>query len=425
MVSRASSPTIDSTRLRRLLDGVNRFGRSAGIAGWNRPAFSDADTAVRRWFAGIMEETGLTVRSDGAGNLFGRWGDPDTPPVMAGSHLDTVPGGGPFDGALGVCVALESVRAMMDSGIEPSVPVEIVATSDEEGRFGGMLGAQAIAGQVTREWIAEAADADGVKLIDAMRAQGLDPAAIADAVRPAGSVAAFLELHIEQGPVLEARGMQVGIVESVSGICHRQVTLTGRANHSGTTPMDLRSDAFAGLAEVAAAIPSVVSTVGGEQSRVTVGKVRLFPNHPHTIAGKAVFNLIIRDTDKTVMKALVAAFGELMDRAAKTRGLTVEAEEMSWLAPVRLDAGIAAMVEEEAERLGLAYLRMPSGAGHDAQTMQTLCPSALIFVPSRGGVSHAPEEWTDWSDIEKGATLYLATLLRLAGGDRPTCSRLT
>src|SRR5690606_37150145 len=186
-------------------------------------------------------------------------------------------------------------------------------------------------------------------------------------------------------------------------------------NHSGTTPMELRSDAFAGPAEIAAAIPSVIRAVGGEQSRVTVGKVRLFPNYPHTIPGEAVFNLIIRDTDETVLKALAASFREWIDRTAQTRRLSVAVEETSWLSPVKLDAGIAAMVDAEAKHLGLAYMRMPSGAGHDAQTMQALCPSALIFVPSRGGITHSPGEWTDWADIEGGASLMLAALVRLSG----------
>ncbi|HET7411619.1 MAG TPA: Zn-dependent hydrolase [Pararhizobium sp.] len=421
MADRAQSPRINSERLRALLDGVNAFGHSAGTGGFNRPAFSDADMAVRRWFAGQMKEAGLVVRRDGAGNLFGRLGGEGGPVVMIGSHLDTVPEGGAFDGALGACIALESVRALRDAGIEPAIPIEVVATSDEEGRFGGMLGSQAIAGQIDHAWIEQAVDADGLRLSEAMAAQGLDPLAIPNAARPAGMIRAFLELHVEQGPVLEAQRKSVGIVEAVSGICHWQVTLVGRANHSGTTPMDMRSDAFAGLAEIAAMIPTVIRDTGGEQSRVTIGKVRLFPDHPHTIPGRAVFNLIIRDVDEDIMQAMASVFRDLIGRISGKHRLEASIDEMSWLAPAALDAGIASILETEAKRLGLAYMRMPSGAGHDAQTMQAICPSALIFVPSRAGISHAPEEWTDWADIENGAALYLATLCRLAGaGEVPS-----
>lgn len=413
MARRSRSAAIDGGRLQALFDGVNAFGRSPATGGLNRPGFSPADMAARGWFARQLETSGLTVHRDGAGNVFGRWGDPHTPAVMAGSHLDTVPEGGAFDGALGACIALESVRAMKQAGVEPAVPIEVVATSEEEGRFGGMLGSQAIAGQVTRAWIEQAADANGIGLADAMAAHDLAPLAVLEAARPAGSIKAFLEIHIEQGPLLEARGLGVGIVDAVSGVCNWKVTLTGVANHSGTTPMDMRADAFAGLAQVGAAIPAVIRAVGGEQSRVTVGKVDLAPNFPHTIPGRAVFNLIIRDTDEAVMQTLAAEFRALIAQTAKSHRLAVAIEEMSWLAPVALDAGLAALIAEEATRLAIPYTRMPSGAGHDAQTMQAICPSALIFVPSRDGISHSPQEWTEWADVERGAALFLATLVRL------------
>ena len=169
---------------------------------------------------------------------------------------------------------------------------------------------------------------------------------------------------------------------------------------------------FAGLAEIAATVPSIIRIVGGENSRVTVGKVDIFPNNPHTIPGKAVFNLDIRDTSERVMRAIAAALRALVERVAEARGLEASINETSWLSPVELDPELVAIAEEEARRLDLKYRRMPSGAGHDAQTMQSFCPAALIFVPSRGGVSHAPEEFTDWADVEKGAELYLSALRR-------------
>lgn len=416
MSGNRNSPSIRVDRLRALLDGVNQFGRSEETGGFNRPAFSDADLEARRWFAEQMEQTGLHVRWDAAGNLFGRWGPDDGPVVMAGSHLDTVIEGGAFDGSLGVCVALECVCALKDAGIEPAFPVDIVATSDEEGRFGGMLGSQAICGQVAPQWIEQASDSDGVRLADAMAAQHLHAGAIPDAAWPKGAIRAFLELHIEQGPALKAEGKTVGIVDAVSGLSNWQVTLDGAANHSGTTPMSLRADAFAGLAEIAATIPSVIRIVGRDDTRITIGKVDLVPNHAHTIPGRAVFNLIIRDPDETVMKPVTAAMRSLIGRIAGKHKLAHSIDEMSWIAPARLDPELADQVEAEAERLGLDCMRMVSGAGHDAQTMQSVCPSVLIFVPSEDGVSHSPLERTEWSDIEKGAALYLATLQGLCSG---------
>ena len=406
-------PTINSARLKALLDGINAFGAS-GSGGFNRQGFSTADMAVRNWFAEEMRRDGLTVFRDGANSVFGRFGASDAPCIMAGSHLDTVAEGGAFDGALGVAVALECVRAMKEAGVTPRVPIEVVATSEEEGRFGGMLGAQAMAGLVTADWMARAVDADGVLLRDAMVAVGLDPDATIASARAKGAVTAFLELHIEQGPVLERAAIAIGLPEGATGVINLQVRLEGVANHSGTTPMDMRADAFAGLAEIATAIPGMIAASGSHIARITIGKVALFPNHPHTVPGEAVFSVIIRDASEAVMRALQSRFGEIAADVARKHGLRLLLEEQSFIAPVAFDGALVDMLAEEAENLGLPALRMISGAGHDAQTMMTLCPSAMIFVPSRNGISHAPEEYTDWADIEKGAELLLAALMRLA-----------
>jgi N-carbamoyl-L-amino-acid hydrolase len=409
------TPRIDLPRLRALLDGVNAFGRNPETGGFNRTGYSDADMAARDWFMQEMRRDGLAVRRDGVANLFGRYGPGDGPAILVGSHLDTVPEGGAFDGALGACVALECVRAMRDAGIVPAVAVEVVATAEEEGRFGGMLGSQAIAGVVTEEQLDAATDADGTRLVDAMRACGLDARDALTAAHPPGSVAAFLELHIEQGPVLEERGIPVGIAHTVAGLVNLAVRLDGKANHSGTTPMHLRADALAGMAAVAHAVPDMLAGHGGDNSRITIGKLDIHPNFMHTVPGRADFVVNIRDTDPARIATLCDAMRERIATAARAHGLRFAVEEHSRMEPVALDPGLAALLREEAARLGLAALDMPSGAGHDAQTMQGLCPSALVFVPSRGGISHAPQEATDWRDIEKGAQLMLAALLRLAG----------
>lgn len=405
-------PSIHFDRLRRLLDGINGFGFNSDTGGYNRIGYSDADMAVRAWFQDRMAAEGLTVRRDGVGNLFGRFGSPDGPCIMAGSHLDTVPEGGAFDGALGVAAAFECVLAMRDAGVMPRIAIEVVATAEEEGRFGGMLGSQAIAGAVTSEWLSRATNADGARLADAMAAQGLDAK---DALRAKrDDVEAFIELHVEQGPVLESRAIPVGIAHSVAGVRNLRVRFEGEANHSGTTPMELRADAFAGLAAVGAAVPGILASHGGESARITIGKADLRPNFVHTIPGEAEFVVNIRDADTATMDALEAAVRAEVAAAAGRNRLRFGIAEQSRIAPVQLDRRLAEMLHEEARELGLKVLAMPSGAGHDAQTMQALCPAALIFVPSRGGISHSPQERTDWSDIEKGSSLMLAALVRLS-----------
>lgn len=407
-------PSIDSGRLRRLLDGVNAFGFNALSRGYNRIGYAPDDMAVRDWFAAEMAKDGLSVTRDPVNNLFGRFGPTSGPCIMTGSHLDTVPEGGAFDGSLGVCVALECVRAMKQGGIEPKRAIVVVATAEEEGRFGGMLGSQTIAGAVTREWIDRACDSDGVGLVEEMARRGLDAHGALDAAWPADSIKAFLELHIEQGPVLERAGVSVGIANAVSGVCNIQVRFEGTANHSGTTPMDMRADAFAGLAAFANTIPGSIASHGTNQSRVTIGKVELSPNFPHTIPGVAEFSVTVRDTSEGVMRRLVRELSENIAAAAAAHGLIFSVDEKSWLSPAVLDAELNELLMDEAAKLGLKALDMPSGAGHDAQTMQSLCPAGLIFVPSRGGISHAPEEWSDWDDIEKAAELMLNAVVRLA-----------
>lgn len=409
----ATTPRIDIARLKETLQKINSFGGNPQTSGFNRIGFSDADMAVRRWFAETLTADGFAARMDAVGNVFGRFGPADGPCLMLGSHLDTVPEGGAFDGALGVAVALECVRALRDSGTTPRIALEVVATSEEEGRFGGMLGSQAIAGQASQEWVERAQDAQGVRLADAMRDQGLDPARVSRCARAPEDVTGFVELHIEQGPVLEAAGASVGVATAVSGVCNLFGRLTGRANHSGTTPMSMRADAFAGLAEIGVAIPEIVRSKGGPEARVTIGQVDLHPNFPHTIPGRAEFSLIIRDTSVDAMRAMTDALGGAINAAARRHGLTAEIAQQSWLPPVTLDPALVGAIRSQAMRLGLRCEQMTSGAGHDAQTMQALCPSALIFVPSRDGVSHAPEEWTDWAHIEKGAALMLATVAEL------------
>ncbi|HET7409236.1 MAG TPA: Zn-dependent hydrolase, partial [Paracoccaceae bacterium] len=301
------------------------------------------------------------------------------------------------------------VRAMRDAGIRPLRPVEVVCTADEEGRFGGMLGSQAICGEIGPDWIAAAVDDSGNRLSDALLGRGLDPNGAA--ARRMEDVGIFLELHVEQGPVLEQSGRAVGIVDAISGVFNWTVTLSGEANHSGTTPMPGRRDAFRGLADFGAAIPGILAEAGGPDTRLTVGMVALRPNFPHSIAGEAVFSIIGRDTDERVMRHLAETCRSVIERVSDDHSLDVRIAEQSWLAPTVLDPSVRADLEAIASACGIDAITMSSGAGHDAQTFARHCPAGLIFVPSVGGVSHSPEESTEWRDIERG-TLLLANAIR-------------
>ena len=406
--------TANLDRLRSDLDALNEIGRINGLKGINRLSFSTADMEGRRWMMQRMEEAGLSVHMDPVGNVFGRWDVGSGAPVMAGSHLDTVLEGGPLDGTLGVCAALEAVRAMKEAGIEPERPVVVVGTADEEGRFGGMLGSQAICGEVDRAWIEAAVDDDGKRLVDAMRGQGLDPDGLDDAAW--GGIQAFLELHIEQGPVLTRSGEPIGIVNAVSGVFNWIVTLTGEANHSGTTPMDHRRDAFRGLADFGASIADLIAGADGPETRMTVGKVTLSPNFPHSVPGKAVFSIIGRDINEAGMHNLAALCRERLKIIAKSHGLDLEIAEQSWLPPTPLSPALRDRLSELSRDLGYRTRVMSSGAGHDAQTFARHFPAGLIFVPSVGGISHAPEEWTDWSDIGAGVNLLTEAIVELSVG---------
>lgn len=414
--NRLRALTIRLERLKADIETVNAIGKSKGIPGVNRISFSDADMAGRRWLMERMKEAGLKARMDAAGNVFGRWApdgvSADRPAVLAGSHLDTVPQGGAYDGTLGVCAALEAVRTMKEAGLTPLRPVEVVCTADEEGRFGGMFGSQAICGEIDQDWIEAAVDETGVRLVDAMHEHSLDPRKIKP--RDLGEIALFLELHIEQGPILERVGLAIGVVNAISGVFNWTVTLTGEANHSGTTPMDMRRDAFRGLAEFGAAIPVILKQAGGPETRLTVGQVELSPNFPHSVAGSAVFSIIGRDIEETRMVALASACEAAIDQAADAHGLAIDIARKSWLPPTRLDDDVCAQLLKLARDAGYSSRVMVSGAGHDAQTFARHVPAGLIFAPSAHGISHSPDEHTEWADIEKSANVFTRAIAHFA-----------
>lgn len=414
-VELAKTLTIDLPRLQADMGAVSQIGLNPADNGIYRPSFSDADMVARRWLMETMADRGLTTRMDGVGNVWGRWETGAGPAVIVGSHLDSVPRGGRLDGVLGVLAGLECVRSLQDGGFRPRHPIEILATSEEEGRFGGMLGSQALCGAVDREWLLSATDNTGVSLGDAMARQGFDVLDALEERREPATVKAFLELHIEQGPVLHRRGLAVGIVEGISGLLNWTVTLRGRANHAGTTPMEMRADALAGLAEFANALSDITAQYGTPQSRLTIGRVDLEPNFPHTVPGKATFSLVLRDMEDAVITALATHCRKRLQQIAAKHGLLYTIDEVSRLVPQHCHPDIVAMLLKLADGLDIPTLLIASGAGHDTQFMARLAPAGMIFVPSIDGISHAPEEDTAWPDIEAGANLLLHGIARLAG----------
>jgi N-carbamoyl-L-amino-acid hydrolase len=405
---------IDFQRLRSDIDELARIGR-AEDHGIYRTAFSDADMAARDWLRKRIEQAGLAFYQDGAGNLHGRlnW-DETIPSVMTGSHIDTVPGAGHLDGALGVLAGLEALRVLKENGVPLKRPLELVAFSDEEGRFGGMFGSQALGGNISPEWIHAARDLTNEGLVEAMAKQGLDATDALTAARSPATLRAFVEMHIEQGPVLDESGASIGVVEGICGLRRWEVCFSGIANHAGTTPMSMRVDAFQGLVEFSAEIKSILQAYGGALSVATIGRVELSPGAANVVPGEALFTLEFRDLDEAVLDNLSDAFQQSLSTIARRRGLMFRFEVLSRLEPVACSDHIQALIDTTARELGHDVHSMPSGAAHDTQQLARITRTGMIFVPSKGGRSHSAAEWTDWNDINAGANVLLNTLYKLA-----------
>jgi N-carbamoyl-L-amino-acid hydrolase len=406
---------IDLARLRTDIEALAGIGRDPE-GGISRPAWSPAHEEARAWLVERLRAAGLSPRVDAAGNVLGRLdaGPPDAPVVLTGSHVDTVPRGGPLDGALGVLAALECLRAIAASGLPLARPLELAAFTDEEGRFYGFFGSRAMTGALDPALAARLADPAGLSLREAMGRAGFDLDRAGEARRDPWSIAAYVELHIEQGPWLEAEGVPIGVVEGIVGIQRRRLTFVGQPDHAGTTPMDRRRDAFFTAAEYATKRQEAVVKGGGGRSVTTIGVVDVRPGVPNIVPSRAALLQEIRDPEPAVLARLARRTLGLARRVATRRGLAVEIEELLRADPIRMSPRVQAAIEAAASGLGLAVRRMPSGAGHDAQILATVTDAGMLFVPSQGGRSHRPDEWSDWEAIERGANVLLGTLTRLA-----------
>jgi N-carbamoyl-L-amino-acid hydrolase len=406
---------IDIARLQADIDTLSAIGRNDEDHGIYRMAFSAGDMAARRWLQQRIEDADLECFVDGAANIHARLGwDGDKPSVMTGSHIDSVPGAGHLDGALGVLTGLECLRVLKQHQKELRYPLEAVAFSDEEGRFGGMLGSQAIAGMLTPESIHNAVDLEGVRLTDAMQAAGYDPMQALHARRPPESIHTFVEMHIEQGPILDRMGISVGVVDAIAGLFKWEVSLIGTPNHAGTTPMDMRSDAFVGLAQFSSELRRVLDENGSPRSVATIGRVHLTPGAANVVPGRVDFSLEVRDTDENVLADLAEACRRVLSAIARRGDLMFEFKVLSEITPVKCDVGIVETISETAEQLKVQSLQMASGAAHDTQILSNIARAGMVFVPSKEGRSHSPAEWTNQEDIERGANVLLNTLYKLA-----------
>jgi len=398
-----------ATRIEKLSQhGANPEG------GVSRVAFSDADIAGREYIAGLMRDAGLTVRTDTAGNLIGRrrGREDGLPPILIGSHIDSVPGGGNYDGDVGVIGAIEVVELLNVHEIETRHPLEVVSFTDEEG---GLTGSRAMVGKLTGEALRVVSHA-GVTVGEGLRRVGGDPDRIELAARKPGDLAAYIELHIEQGAILHEADIDIGVVEGIVGIRWWEVTVDGVANHAGTTPMDRRSDAMVSAAELALAVNRIANDLDGRQV-ATVGRIQAFPGAPNVVPGRVVMSLEIRDLDAARMQTVYDLIGAEAERIADARGTAIRFDEVDAAAPpAPTDLVMRDVIENAATRLGLSSRRMPSGAGHDAQDLALIAPTGMIFVPSVDGISHSPDEFTSAEDMANGASVLFHTVLAVDAG---------
>jgi N-carbamoyl-L-amino-acid hydrolase len=406
-----ASPRIDLDRLLGRLDAFNRIGALPG-GGNCRLALSDEDRAGRDLLVRWMRDLGLTVTIDAIGNIFGvRRGRENLPPVMFGSHIDTVGTGGRYDGLYGVLAGLETCQALDDASRATRRPLALVAFTNEEGsRFPPYaMGSLVYVG--------------GLALEDAYAVRGIDGATVGEELRRIGYAGdtrpgflkphAYLELHIEQGPVLENEGRAVGAVEGITGLSWTEVSITGRSAHAGTTPMDLRRDAGYAASEIAVFVRRLAREMAGQQ-KGTVGRIELYPNLVNVVAERAVLTVDLRNIDNEPLQQAERQLADFLDRLAAQEQIAIATRSLARFDPVAFPSEMVSLVETTAQELGFACRRLPSGAGHDAQMMARLCPASMIFVPSVGGLSHNVREHTAPEHLHAGASVLLNAVLRLA-----------
>ena len=404
-----TTPSIDGKRLLQRLDALADIG-STGDGGSCRLALTDEDKAGRDLVVSWMRELGLEIVVDAIGNVFGTWNVGRGAPVMTGSHIDTVRTGGKYDGNYGVLAGLEVIASCQEQSITPARPLTVGVFTDEEGaRFApDMLGSLVYVGGLALEVALDTMSIDGKRLADELIRIGYAGAAPC----PGPAPHAFVELHIEQGPVLEAEDFTFGAVTGVQGISWQELTIVGQSNHAGTTPMNLRRDPAYVAAMMAVYLRDIAERFGGDQV-CTVGKIDLHPNLINVIPARATVTLDVRNTDEDTLRDAEHLIDTFCFQIEQDEGVSISKRQLARFEPVEFDERVIEIVERRAREVDPRVRRMPSGAGHDAQMLARVCPTAMIFVPSKDGISHNPREHTEPDQLIEGANVLMRVMLDL------------
>ncbi len=401
---------VNQNRLETRIFELAKFGLQENEE-TERVAFSDADIEARKWVIHTLENQGLTVSIDFAGNIIGlrKGRDSNKKVISFGSHTDRVPNGGNYDGCVGSMAALEVIETLNANNITTEHPLEVIIFSNEEG---GVMGSRAMSGHLGKSAL-QVVNSTGFSMGEGIMRLGGDTTKLAEVKRQKKSMAAFLELHIEQGGILEKEKLDIGIVEGIVGLKWWDVVFTGFANHAGTTPMNARQDALLAAAKFVVAVNEITNSFEGSQVG-TVGRIKAFPGAPNVIPGKVITSLEIRDLSSDVIEKVYSAIKAKGEEIAATSNVSIEFLPLDTTANPALTAKeIQKEIEIATSTLGYSFKYMPSGAGHDAQDIATIAPTGMIFVPSKGGISHSPKEFTSAKDMANGANVLLHTILAL------------
>lgn len=409
-------PQADPKRLTSMLREIAQTGEDP-TGGITRLAYSPQERAAHALVNGWLAELGLSVHTDDAGNTIAERAGKTAglPAIGMGSHLDSVPHGGRYDGIVGVVAAIETIRLLTQTNVVTEHPLRVVIFAAEEGaRFGEpCIGSKIVSGALAHRSLEQVRDTSGTSLAQAMSAVGIDPARAAKTRWNAREWAAFLEMHIEQARVLEDEGREIGLVDQVSGSTRLRVILRGRADHSGGTPMDLRADALTAAAELILAAESIARDPRHRGTRTTVGQLEVYPNSLTTIPGRVTLGVDVRDVDsdrqRETATTILRAAAQICDR----RGIQMETQLLADTSPVVLPMWVREIVAGVTTDLGVNARIITSGAGHDAQVINRIIPSGMIFVPSKEGLSHVPEEWTSAAAIVRGVDVLYESVLRI------------
>ena len=401
---------VNEQRIESRIMELSKFGKDANGHGY-RVAYTKGDIEARLWYMGLMKKAGLDVRIDYAGNIIGKrkGTNPLLKPIAFGSHIDMVPDGGNYDGCVGSIAALEIIEVLNENNITTKHSLEVIIFSNEEG---GPVGSIAMAGGLTEKGLKEYSQS-GLTIAEGIKAIGGNPDSIQYCIRKKGDIKAFLELHIEQGGILEKENIQIGVVEGIVGIVDWDVTIEGFANHAGTTPMNMRQDALLAAAKLINAVHEVINSVDGRQVG-NVGKIAAFPGALNVVPGKVTLGLEIRDLSAEKIEMLFREIEKRATAIAISSKTTISFTRHDNVPhPALTDKPLQQKIAASAKELNFTFKFMQSGAGHDAQDIALIAPVAMIFVPSKGGISHSPKEFTNAIDMANGANVLLQTILKL------------